>query len=64
MTEPRKRQGKPPGWLRWGRTHSFIGDDDSTDNPNFDKGSWLAFALVLMILAAGILMMLALAGRL
>jgi hypothetical protein len=49
------------GW--WSSRRSFIGSDDDTDHPNFEKGSWTAILFVLTLLGIGVAIMLALATQ-
>jgi len=60
MSGPEKREDKKPSLFRWRQSPSFIGNDDDTDNPDFEKGSWAAVALVLILIGLGIAMMFAL----
>ena len=62
MSDPDKREDKKSGLFRWQRKFSFIGNDDDTDNPDFEKGSWTAFLFVLILLGIGIALMLMLAN--
>lgn len=50
--EPRKRQN--PFLSHWRKKQSFIGNDDDTDNPDFDKGSWPATVFVLLLIGLAI----------
>ena len=56
--DPKKRG------VRWPlQQRRFLDDDDDTDAPNFDKGSWVSVILVLVLLGIGIALMLILASR-
>ena len=63
MSDPEKRNGnEETSPLVRQRRFSFIGNDDDTDNPDFEKGSWAAILAVLILLGIGIALMLAIAN--
>lgn len=62
MSEPEKRDRNKSSPLQRRRRLSFIGNDDDTDNPDFEKGSWAAILVVLILLGIGIALTLAIAN--
>ena len=60
MSDPGERKDKKSGLFRWRQKQSFIDDDDSTDHPDFEKGSWTAFVFVIVLIGIGIALMVAL----
>lgn len=57
-----KREKKKSRRPRWQQRLPFIGNDDDTDKPDFEKSSWAAFAFVLILIGIGIALMFALAN--